>query len=106
MMVNKYHDLIADRDFENLRIERPRSLESETDEKLMLQYFISKFYMSINVIRKAYGYEARQRTLYVMAKLIGYARKLQMTYGELESEMIGIIIDCSHWAADKSEETA
>ena len=105
-MENKYHDLIADRDFENLQIRRPRSLESEADEKLMLQYFVSKFYMSINLIRKMYGYEDRQKTLYVMARLIEYARKLEMTYAELEREMISTIIDCSHWASDRSEVTA
>ena len=72
----------------------------------MLQYFISKFYMSINLIRKMYGYEARQKTLYVMARLIEYARKLEMTYAELEGEMISTIIECSHWADGESEETA
>lgn len=103
-MENRYHDLMTDRDFEYLHIERPRSLKSKADEKLMLQYFISKFYTSINAIREKCGYEARQKTLYVMAGLINLAGRMRMTYDQLESEMTYAIIDCAGWAATENME--
>ena len=56
MMKQEYYDLVEDKEFEELNICKPEHFESDMDERFALQYFVSSFRMSINLIRRMYGY--------------------------------------------------
>ena len=97
-MTQKYYDLIEDKEFEALDISKPGKLETEDDERLALQYIISTFRMSINAIRKMYGYEARQKTLYVISKFLGHARMTHIPVDDLEGQIAMLLLDCVNMA--------
>ena len=98
MMTQKYYDLIEDKELEELNISKPEKLETEMDERLALQYFVSNFRMSINLIRKMYGYEARQKTLYVIGKFLEHARITHIPFHELEGSIAMLLVGCGNMA--------
>ena len=103
-MKQVYYDLVEDKELEELSIEKPERFETDMDERLALQYFVSYFRMSINLIRRMYGYEARQRTLYVIARFLKYARATHCPFEELEGNIAMIILDCGHLADQQQTE--
>ncbi len=50
--------------------------------------------MPINQIPQMYEYEARQRTLYVLARFLEHARATHILVGELEGTIATLLIDC------------
>lgn len=98
MMKQEYYDLVEDKEFEELNICKPEHFESDMDERFALQYFVSSFRMSINLIRRMYGYEARQKTLYVIARFLEHARATHIPFDELEGTIATLLIDCGNLA--------
>ena len=68
------------------------------DVRLAHQYFVSDFRMSINLIRKMYGYEARQKTPYVICKFLEHARMMHIPFHELEGFIAKLLIGCGNMA--------
>ncbi len=97
-MAQAYYDLIEDKEFGDLRIRKPEHFETDMDERLALQYFVNRYRMSINLIRRMYGYEARQKTLCMIARFLEFARKKQIPFEDLEGNIAMLLIDCSNIA--------
>ena len=98
MMPQEYYDLIEDQEFEERNISKPERFESDMDERLALQYFVSIFRISINLIRRMYGYEARQKALYVMARFLEHARAAHIPFDELEGAIATLLNGCGDMA--------
>lgn len=95
-MAQVYFDLIEDKELGDLNIRKPERFETDMDERLALQYFVSKFRMSINLIRRMYGYEARQKTLCMIARFLEVAREKHIPFEDLEGSIAMLLIDCGN----------
>ena len=93
-MAQAYYDLVEDKELEEISIDKPERFETDMDERLALQYFVNNFRLSINLIRRMYGYEARQKTLYVIARFLEHARAMRVPFEELEGNIAMILLDC------------
>ena len=103
-MAQSYYDLVEDKELEELSIDKPERFETDMDERLALQYFVNNFRLSINVIRRMYGYEARQKTLYVIARFLEHARATHIPFEELEGNIAMLLLDCGNIADQQQTE--
>ena len=74
----------------------PEKLETEEDLWLAAQHYISEYHLSINTIRKMYGYEARQRTLYVIFKFLEKAMGDHVPLQQIEDTVPSVILFCAN----------
>ena len=103
-MAPTYYDLIEVKDLGDLNIRKPERFETDMDERLALQYFVGKFRMSINLIRRMYGYASRQKTLCMIARFLEFARKNHIPFEDLESNIAMLLIDCGNIASQMQTE--
>ena len=65
-----YIDLISHNPFPELALPSPTSLDTHADAMQAVYYFIGKYAVRINTICEEKGFEARQRLLYMLIKLV------------------------------------
>ncbi len=83
-MFHEYYDLLKGTEVD---VKKPARVETKSDLKLAMQYFVCKYRERIKLILTALGEEDCDKTLYVIHHCIEDARMLHMSFEELEESV-------------------
>ena len=86
-----YIDLISHNPFPALAFPSPTSLDTHADAMQAVYYFIGKYAVRINTICEEKGFEARQRLLYMLIKLVFVWRETGLSLQSLERDVLELI---------------
>ena len=86
-----YIDLVSHNPFPELALPSPVSLDTHADAMQAVYYFIGKYAVRINMICEEKGFEARQRLLYMLIKLVFVWRETGLSLRSLERDVLELI---------------
>ena len=86
-----YIDLVSHNPFPELALPSPTSLDTHADAMQAVYYFIGKYAVRINMICEEKGFEARQRLLYMLIKLVFVWRETGLSLRSLERDVLELI---------------
>ena len=86
-----YIDLISHNPFPELVLPSPVSLDTHADAMQAVYYFIGKYAVRINMICEEKSFEARQRLLYMLVKLVFVWRETGLSLRSLERDVLELI---------------
>ena len=97
-----YLNLISPNAFPQLTLPAPSSLRSYEDALHAVYYYIGKYAEPINAVARSRGFEARQRLLYMLVKIVFCWREMALPAEALETEVPQLIA----WAAEQPDAPA
>ena len=86
-----YIDLISHNPFPELARPLPTSISTHADAMQTVYHYIGKYAVRINMICEEKGFEARQRLLYMLIKLVFVWRETGLSLRSLERDVLELI---------------